>query len=277
MGGFFRQPAPQQAIPQDLQGFRQGATGQGSNWLTQLSNIGGGKSTGQASDLQRLGGNYLQQYLQSNPEQQALDYALPSILQQLSGSVTDQIQPLRDISTRNLNDSLAQMSQGVPNRMSSAALWQEGATRQRSAQDFNLLAQQAMEQARSRQLQAGQTLGMLSGQAGMGGYNRAMGVSDLAGRQQGQQMQALLALLQPMLGAAYGGPMTQGTSGFQNLLSLAQTVSSFIPFGGSRSGDPAAGTTTPTSAGPPIGSNQNYWQNYTPPSSVDWTQLYRGL
>jgi hypothetical protein len=196
----------------------------GGGWLQALSGIAGGG----ANDLQRMGGNYLQKYMQANPEQQALDYALPSILQQLSGGVSDQIQPLRDIATTNLNDSLAQMRSSVPNRMSSAALWQEGATRQRSAQDFNLLAQQAMEQARSRQLQASQTLGLLSGQAGMGGFNRAMGASQVGNQQQGQQMQALLALLAPMMGATYGGPMTQGTSGFQDLMSLVQTIGPLI-------------------------------------------------
>ena len=241
--GFFRQPAPQQAIPQDLRGFRQGMVGQGNDWLSLLSGIGGG----QATDLQRLsGGNYLQQYLQANPEQQALDQSLPALLAQLTGTPGgDVLQPLQDISTRNLNDSLAAMRSSVPNRMSSAALWQEGATRQRSAQDFNLLASQVMEQGRARQIQAAQMLGMLSGQAGMGGFNRAATTAGLGMQQQGVQLQALMALLGPMLGAAYGGPMTQDPSGFQNLLALAQTLSSFIPTGGSRSGTPGTGTTTP--------------------------------
>ena len=107
-------------------------------------------------------------------------------------------------------------------------MFQEGATRQRSANDFNLLAQQAMEQARGRQLQASQTLGVLSGQAGMGGYNRAMGAAQLGGQQQNQQMQALMSLLGPMMGATYGGPMTQGPSGWSELMSLIQTIGPLI-------------------------------------------------
>lgn len=262
MGGFFRQPAPQQAIPQDLQGFRRGATGQGQNWLSQLGQIGGG----QATDLQRLsGGNYLQQYLQANPEQQALEQSMPALLAMLSGTPGgDVLQPLQDIAGRNLTDSLNQMRSGVPNRMSSAALWQEGATRQRSAQDFNLLASQIMEQGRGRQIQAAQQLGVLSGQAGAGGFGRAATAAQLGMQSQGQQMQALLALLGPLLGAAYGGPMTQGPSGFQNLLSLGQTVSSFIPFGGGRGGQPGAGTTTAMPQG-----------GGTAPQ-VDWWRLYNG-
>ena len=244
MGGFFRQPEPQQAVPRDLRGLRGSSTAQAGNWLSQLGQIGGG----QATDLQRLsGGNYLQQYLQANPEQQALEQSMPALLAMLTGTPgSDALNPLQAISGRNLEDSLAQMRAGVPNRMSSAALWQEGATRQRSAQDFNLLASQIMEQGRNRQISAAQQLGVLSGQAGQAPFNRAATTAGLGMQQQGQQMQALMALLGPLLGAAYGGPMTQGQSGFQNLLSLAQTVSSFIPMGGSRSGQPAQGTTTPT-------------------------------
>jgi hypothetical protein len=197
-----------------------------------------------------MSGNYLQKYMQSNPEQQALDYALPSILQMLQSNGMDTVNALRPVSDRNLNDSLNQMRSSVPNRMSSAALWQEGATRQRSAQDFNLLAQQAMEQARSRQLQAGQTLGILSGQAGMGGYNRALGAGQFGLQQQNQQMQALLALLQPMMGAAYGGPMTQDPSGFQNLLSLGQTLAPFFMA-------PATGGASLTALAMPSGSGYN--------------------
>ena len=115
-----------------------------------------------------------------------------------------------------------------------------------------------MEQARGRQLQASQTLGVLSGQAGMGGYNRAMGAAQLGGQQQNQQMQALMALLAPMMGAAYGGPMTQDPSMFQNLLAGAQTVASFLPFTNPTS-NTGGGTTTPASQG------------------IDWTQVYRGL
>jgi hypothetical protein len=48
-------------------------------------------------------------------------------------------------------------------------------------------------------------------------------------QQQSQQMQALMALLGPMLGAAYGGPMIQNPSGFQNLLAAGQTLAGFIP------------------------------------------------
>jgi len=193
--------------------------------MSQLAGLGQ-----QPTDLQRLpAGSYLTQFLNANPEQQALTQAMPALLAQLSGVPgSDVLDPLRAISGRNLEDSLTQMRAGVPNRMSSAALWQEGATRQRSAQDFNLLASQIMEQGRARQIQAAQMLGVLSGQAGMNPFQRAMGAGQLGLQAQGQQMQALMSLLAPMMGAAYGGPMIQGTSGFENLLAGVQTAAPFV-------------------------------------------------
>lgn len=247
-------------MPQDLQRFRSSGIGQATNWQDLLGGIG----RGQATDLQRLpGGNYLTQFLNANPEQQALQQAMPALLAQLSGTPgSDVLNPLQAISSRNLEDSLAQMRSSVPNRMSSAALWQEGNTRQRSAQDFNLLASQIMEQGRARQIQAANMLGVLSGQAGMNPFQRAASATGLGLQGQGQQIQALMSLLQPMLGAAYGGPMIQGTSGFENLLALAQTASSFIPGGGGRSGNPAQTNTMPMRLPPappvPVGGYGTY-------------------
>jgi len=227
-GNLTRQPDPQQAVPQDLQGYRQNMIGQSPEWMKFLSGIGTGKGKGQAGDLQRMGNNSIMQSLGSNPEMDALNTALPSILRMLQGDGTDVVNALRPVSDQNLNDSLNQMRAGVPNRMSGAAMFQEGATRQRSANDFNLLAQQAMEQARGRQLQASNTLGVLSGQAGMGGYTRAMGAAQSGTAQQEQQMRALMALLNPQSQAAFGGPMTQGPSGWEELMAFVRTVGPLI-------------------------------------------------
>ena len=46
-------------------------------------------------------------------------------------------------------------------------------------------------------------------------------------------MQAIMGLLGPAMGPTFGGPFTQGSSGFDNFLGLLDAGSNFInPFGG---------------------------------------------
>lgn len=224
-------------------GGRAGGGGGQNGLLALLGGIGGGQGMGlPVSDLQRGTSNSILNYLsQPAPEQRALDISMPALQAQLSGVPGgDVLDPLRAVSDRRLNEQLQQLGASVPGRFSTAAIYEQGRTRANSLQDFNLLASQIMEQGRSRQLQAAQTLGMLSGQAGQAPFGRQLAAGQLGTQQTGlmaqnqqfnqaQQLAALQFLLGPIMGQAFGGPMTQTASPFENLLGVAQ---SFAPFWG---------------------------------------------
>lgn len=288
MGNFFRRPAPQQAVPDDLGDLRQqliGLLGQGQQQASpragpygqmlgsrKTTNLTGGAAAGGGgsgslldvirqfglgqqpqpgvSDLQRQSSMGIGQFLnQGAPEQRALDIALPALMQQLNATNPggDVLDPLSAIFGRNLTDQIQQLNASSPGRWSSANIEQQGRLRERSTGDFNLLAQQIMEQGRQRQLQAASTLGVLSGQAGQNPFQRLLGAGQLGTQQtqlaqqqsqfsQQQQLQAIMAILGPILGPTFGGPFTQGASGFENLLAAGQTASGFIPFAGGGGG-----------------------------------------
>lgn len=137
---------------------------------------------------------------------------------QQEADVQNILNPLRASYQTNLNDQIGQLNASSPGRFSSANLYQQGQLRERSLTDFNVLEGQVRDRAQSRS--------------------------------QDRQMQAILALLAPVLGPTFGGPFTQGSSGFDNFLGLLGAGSSFLPFpgmGGSRgnaSGTPYSSPTT---------------------------------
>lgn len=107
--------------------------------------------------------------------------------------------PLGAASNQRLNDQIGALNASSPGRFSSANIYAQGQLRERSQNDFNLLASQVLEHGRDRQLQA------------------------------------IMALLGPAMGPTFGGPFTQGSSGFENFLGLLDTGSNFLPgsgFGG---------------------------------------------
>jgi hypothetical protein len=224
MGFLFNQPAPQQAVPGDLADFRRGLIGllgSGGNTgiLSQLAHGGYG------STLQQQSGTGIMQYLnQAAPEQQALNTAMPALQQILSGPGAGVLDPLKASFQQNLGDQLSQLNASTPGRFSSANLYQQGLTRERSLNDFNTLGANILQQGVQNQLGAANTLGALSGQAGQAPFNRLATAQQLGQGQSGMNLQALMSLLGLAGGPAFGGPFTQAASPFQNILGLISSI-----------------------------------------------------
>lgn len=209
----------QQAVPGDVRGFRGQGISQAQNLLPLLGALAQGQNV---SGLQRMGTNSLSQFLsQPAPEMRALEISLPALQAQLSGSPGQQVLgPLQQVFNRNLTDQLQATSASAPGRFSSGLLEQQGRLRERSMQDFNLLASQVLEQGLARQLQAASTLGLLSSQAGQQPFGRAAQATALGQNQTQMQLQALLAALGPTTQSAFGGPITQQSSPFEQWFNL---------------------------------------------------------
>lgn len=208
--GLFDKPAPQQAVPGDLRQFRNAVidallgTG-GGNRQTYLSDVFTGGGRGVFGSTQPLGalrpGGPQQMAAGGNPAGQT-----QGVLGDLLGLTSTPAPDLASLGTlfnRNLNDQITAMNASTPGRWSSANLWQQGQLRERSMQDFNVLASQIQQQGRS------------------------------------QQLAAIMALLGPVLGPSFGGPFTQGASPWENILGGAATVAQFgMPWGGGFAGLP---------------------------------------
>jgi hypothetical protein len=109
----------------------------------------------------------------------------------------DVLGPLSASFHQNLTDALSQINnQG--GRFSTGNAYLSGQAAQRSLNDFNLLGSQVLEHGRDRQLSA------------------------------------IMGLLGPTLQPTFGGPFTQQSSGFENLLGLANAASNFIPGNGGK-------------------------------------------
>lgn len=111
------------------------------------------------------------------------------------------LNPLRQVSDDRLKTNISKInSQG--GRWSSANLYQQGGAVQQSQNDFNLLASQILERGQDR------------------------------------RMQGIMGLLGQTLGPTFGGPFTQGSSGFENALGL---LSILFPGGGGGQSAPQNG------------------------------------
>ena len=222
MGFLFNHPDPKQAVPQDLGGLR-------SAILQAILGIGGGgaaspqgRSPGSAIGLggfpglpgmgvaglggqpqnQRPGGPA--QYLGSSGKFGGSGQGgVLGALLGLTNSQTpggDVLGPLSAVFNQNLNDQISGLNASSPGRFSTANLYEQSQLRQRSMNDYNLLASQVLEQGRQRQLQA------------------------------------IMALLGPVLGPTFGGPFTQEASPWENVLGGAQTVAGFLGGGTPKKG-----------------------------------------
>ncbi len=183
-------------------------TGGGVQQLGGLAGVGGAQ--------QPNGGTGISQFMNmQSPTMQALNTAMPALQAQLSGGGADVLNPLRTSYQQNLGDLLGQSNTNARNRFSSGLDTQNTLLKQRSLADFNTLGGQLLEQGKSRQLQAAQTLGGLSNNA------------------QSQQLLALMSLFGPMLGNTYGGTNVQSPGfGTQWMQMLAATAGAAKSAGG---------------------------------------------
>lgn len=215
MSDFFSRPAPQQAVPGDLTGGRQ-------QILDALFGPNGGNSPSAAPTWSPYGANRTRGGAWTGSISGGANgtSGANSALGQLLGLTGanggtpggDVLGPLRAASDQRLNDQISQLnSQG--GRFSTGNLFGNMDLRARSQNDFNLLGAQVLEHGRDRQLQS------------------------------------ILALLGPVLGPTFGGPFTQGSSGFDNLLGLINSASGFIPGTGARGGTGGGSLGGPTSFG----------------------------
>lgn len=210
------------------------------------------------------GNNALLQYLNRDtsggaPEQQAYQNALGPLQHILSGAGAGVLDPLTASFHQNLQDQLSQLNASTPGRFSTANLYQQGQTRQRAMNDFNLMGSNLLQQGAQNQLGAANTLGALAGNAGQASFGRAATATGLGQQQTGmaqqQQMQALMALLGPALGPAFGGPFTQGSSPFESLLGGGSILGQLFGGGG-------RGSASLSGAINPQANNQDWWTQY---------------
>jgi hypothetical protein len=150
-----------------------------------------------STPLQQQSTNQISQFLnQQAPEQRALEQASPmlqNILNSKPGAgVMDALQPHFQTNLAIAND------QGGRFGSSNAIL------KSQAVNDYNLLGAQAAQQGQQTQLQAGNMLGMLSGQAGQNPFQRLMGGYGIGAQGAGQQDIGTQRMLQ-MLGTLMGG------------------------------------------------------------------------
>ena len=181
MPGLFEQPSPQQAVPGDLEPFRQAI-------IAALlgTSIPGQPIRGFGTAFGGINAPGLSRPTRG-PDQPVPE--IGGLLGELLGLGTDPneaLGPLRASADQRLNDQIAENNANSPGRWSSAQMYTNSELQRRSNNDFNLLSSQVLEQGRNRQLQA------------------------------------IMALLGPAIGPTFGGPFTQGTSGFQDFLGLLE-------------------------------------------------------
>ena len=149
MPGFFEQPSPQQAVPGDLEPFRQAiiaallGTGAPGQALPGFGTAFGGIHAPGLSRPTR------------GPGQPPAE--IGGLLGELLGLGTnpnEALGPLRASADQRLQDQIAENNANSPGRFSSAQMYTNSELQRRSNNDFNLLSSQVLEQGRNRQLQA---------------------------------------------------------------------------------------------------------------------------
>ena len=182
----------QQQILQMLMGGGQ-LPGGGLGILGSMAGLGSGPS-----GMQRMGVGG------TTPQAQTYQDLLPT----LTGLATNNtaasgLAALQPVYQQNLNQASNQLTANAPGgRFSSGMLQAQGNLQSKSLNDFNLLAQNMMQQGIGNQLSAANTLGSLGGQA-----NQA-------------QMAALQALFGGSLGNAFGGNWLSQPSGLVQLMQI---------------------------------------------------------
>jgi len=170
------------------------------------------------SDLQRQASDTFSQLLRGQPQMQT-DLAQGNIQDQLAGVPGGQVvaaaQPLFQ---QNLTDALSRQREFGGQRFASESGRQASQLEQRSLQDFNLFAQQALMQGRQQALQ------------------EALGAGGFAQGQQGQQLQLIMSLLGPAFqgGGVNASPLIEQKQGFMGGLGslLGSLGSAFVGAGG---------------------------------------------
>lgn len=167
------------------------------------------------------GGNPLATFIgQQGPEQQTFDNLQGGLLDIFGGDSGQSFgNAASEISQRNLQASLGQLSSAAPGRFSTAFTNQGIGLAQRAQQDLTLLQQQFGQQDIANRLGAGGLLGTLAGGAGQA--------------QLGQQQQ-LLQLLLGGLGFAQPAPLDTivGSSPLDSLLGAGLSAFGISQFGG---------------------------------------------
>ena len=163
---------------------------------------------------------------QTGPEQQTFQNLEGGLLDIFGGAGGESFgNAASEVSQRNLQASLGQLSNQAPGRFSSAFAGQGIGLAQRAQQDLNLLQQQFGQQDVANRLGAGSLLGTLSGQAGSADFNRILQAGQFG---QGQQQQLLQLLLG---GLGFAQPQAQDTIvGDSPLDSLVNIGTSVLPF-----------------------------------------------
>lgn len=105
--------------------------------------------------------------------------------------------PLQTQFHQNLADALSQVQANNPH-FSTGASYLGGQTAGHALNDYNVLSAQVLQQG------------------------------------QDQQLKAIMSLLGPALGPAFGGPFTQGSSPWESILGGASAIGSLGLFGGNR-------------------------------------------
>ena len=174
-------------------------------------------------------GQQANQLLSSAPEVDILNQlqqSLGGIFQQNPGQgVIDALTPIFD---RNLSRGLGELRNTAPSVFNSGLGLEGTDLTARALQDFNLTAAQALQQGVGQQIQGGQLLGSLAGQAGQNPFGRALGLAGL-------NSQTGLGLGNLSLGNLQAGnqhqqamtSLAQQQNQFANQFALAQNAQQF--------------------------------------------------
>ncbi len=231
--GLFNRPAPQQAVPRDLIGGRQQildvlfgpsqqSYGQFAN-QQRINQISRGKQQANPGAYQSY-----QRYLASQQGGGTAGQSM-GILGELLGLTSgdtpggDVLGPLQNVFRQNLDYGISAINAGAPGRFSTGNTYAQGQFTQNALNDFNLVAANVLEQGRNRQLQA------------------------------------IMGLLNPVLGPTFGGPFTQDSSIWENLLGGAGAVAGFLPVGGGRGGRIPSRPSIPNIPVPSAGAAGTLW------------------
>ena len=120
-------------------------------------------NNGGSSGLQQQSTGISQYSNQMSPEMQAMNVAMPALQNILSGAgQASGLNALQPVFQQNLAQAGNQLTANAPGgRFSSGMLQAQGQLGQKSTNDFNLLAQQMLQQGMTNQIGAANSLGNL--------------------------------------------------------------------------------------------------------------------
>ena len=205
-------PPGQSQLNQGYMSMIGGGQGFGSNSpFSTLLGLTQGMNGG-TSGLQRQATGTDQYSNQMSPEMRAMSVAMPALQNILSGAgQASGLNALQPVFQQNLAQAGNQLTANAPGgRFSSGMLQAQAGLGQKSLNDFNLLAQQMLQQGMSNQIGAANSLNGLGNSAGQA------------------QMQALQMLLGPALQNIFSGTMQQQQSGLQQGLGVGSSLAQLM-------------------------------------------------